>query len=114
LFVRLFLYGKEQGYAWFNLGAAPLSGIPDHSLASRWSRLARLAFRYGDEFYNFGGLRAFKQKFSPVWTPHYLACPGGFNIPQVLLDINFLVSGGLGRLIGANNNKAPGQKSEAA
>ncbi|UDL87285.1 bifunctional lysylphosphatidylglycerol flippase/synthetase MprF [Mesorhizobium sp. PAMC28654] len=114
LFVRLFLYGKEQGYAWFNLGAAPLSGIPDHSLASRWSRLARLAFRYGDEFYNFGGLRAFKQKFSPVWTPHYLACPGGFNIPQVLLDINFLVSGGLGRLMGANSNKAPGQKSEAA
>ncbi|UVK42783.1 bifunctional lysylphosphatidylglycerol flippase/synthetase MprF [Mesorhizobium sp. AR07] len=114
LFVRLFLYGKEQGYKWFNLGAAPLSGIPNHTLASRWSHVARLAFRYGDEFYNFGGLRAFKQKFSPVWTPHYLACPGGFQIPQVLLDINFLISGGFGRLISANNNRVPRQKSKAA
>jgi len=27
------LYAKEQGYAWFNLGAAPLSGLAEHRLA---------------------------------------------------------------------------------
>lgn len=103
LFVQLLLYGKEQGYRWFNLGAAPLSGLADHALASRWNRMATFVFRHGDDFYHFEGLRAFKQKFSPVWTPQYLACPGGLSIPQVLLDLNALISGGLGRLIGASS-----------
>ena len=102
LFVRLLLYAKEQGYRWFNLGAAPLSGLSDHALASRWNRMATFVFRHGDDFYHFEGLRAFKEKFSPVWTPQYLACPGGLNIPQVLLDVNALISGGIGRLIGSS------------
>ncbi len=102
LFVRLLLYAREQGYRWFNLGAAPLSGLAGHALASRWNRMATFVFRHGDDFYHFEGLRAFKQKFSPVWTPQYLACPGGLNIPQVLLDLNALISGGLGRLIGSS------------
>jgi phosphatidylglycerol lysyltransferase len=105
LFVRLLFYAKSEGYRWFNLGAAPLSGLSGHALASRWNRLGTFLFRHGDEFYNFEGLRAFKQKFSPVWTPHYLACPGGLNIPQVLLDVNTLISGGIGRIIGSGSRK---------
>ncbi|MEO9341067.1 bifunctional lysylphosphatidylglycerol flippase/synthetase MprF [Mesorhizobium sp. SB112] len=106
LFVKLILYGKEQGFRWFNLGAAPLSGLSDHALASRWNRMARLVFRHGDDFYHFEGLRAFKQKFSPVWTPQYLACPGGLGIPQVLLDLNTLISGGIGQLLGTATRRA--------
>lgn len=93
LFARLLLYGKSEGYSWFNLGAAPLAGLADHPLASTWNRLGTFVYRRADEFYNFEGLRTFKQKFEPVWTPQYLACPNGLAIPQVLIDVTNLISG---------------------
>jgi phosphatidylglycerol lysyltransferase len=98
LFVHLLFYGKTEGYRWFNLGAAPLAGLADHPLASTWNRIGTFIYRRGDEFYNFEGLRAFKQKFNPVWTPQYLACPGGLAMAQVLLDITTLISGSPMRL----------------
>ena len=94
LFVRVALYAKEQGYAWFNLGAAPLSGLAEHRLAPTWHKVGALIFRRGEEFYPFEGLRAYKQKFNPVWTPHYLACRGGLALPQILVDVTALVAGG--------------------
>lgn len=94
LFANLLLYGREQGYQWFNLGAAPLSGLADHPLASTWNRIGTLIYRRGDEFYNFEGLRAFKQKFDPVWTPQYLACRGGLVLPEVLFSVTSLIAGG--------------------
>ena len=33
LFTELMLWGKQQGYRWFNLGMAPLSGLEGRSLA---------------------------------------------------------------------------------
>lgn len=93
LFAHLLLYAKAEGYRWFNLGAAPLAGLADHPLASTWNRVGTFIYRRGDEFYNFEGLRAFKQKFEPVWTPQYLACPGGLAMPQALLDVTSLISG---------------------
>lgn len=93
LFSHLLLYGKAEGYQWFNLGAAPLAGLADHPLASTWNRLGTFIYRRGDEFYNFEGLRAFKQKFDPVWTPQYLASPNGLRMPQVLFDVTSLISG---------------------
>ncbi|MDO5371801.1 bifunctional lysylphosphatidylglycerol flippase/synthetase MprF, partial [Paracoccus sp. (in: a-proteobacteria)] len=87
LFAHLLLYGQAQGYRWFNLGAAPLAGLTDHPLASTWNRVGTFIYRRGDEFYNFEGLRAFKQKFDPVWTPQYLACRGGLTLPQALFDV---------------------------
>lgn len=99
LFARLLMYGKQEGYRWFNLGAAPLSGLSDHPLASTWNRLGTFIYRRGDEIYNFEGLRAFKEKFGPVWTPQYLACPGGLVMPQVLLDTASLISGGPIRIL---------------
>ncbi|HMN19994.1 MAG TPA: bifunctional lysylphosphatidylglycerol flippase/synthetase MprF [Ottowia sp.] len=94
LFAHLLLYGKAEGYAWFNLGAAPLAGLADHPLASSWNRIGTFIYRRGDEFYNFEGLRAFKQKFDPVWTPQYLACRGGLVLPHILFDVTSLIAGG--------------------
>lgn len=98
LFARLMLYGKEEGYHWFNLGAAPLAGLADHPLASTWNRLGTFIYRRGDEIYNFEGLRAYKQKFGPIWTPQYIACHGGFAMPKILFDVASLISGGPTRI----------------
>lgn len=92
LFVRLILHAQESGYRWFNLGAAPLSGLSGHPLASTWNKVGTQIFRRGEEFYHFEGLRSFKQKFNPVWTPRYLACRGGLAVPQVMIDVTRLIA----------------------
>ncbi|OSP56397.1 bifunctional lysylphosphatidylglycerol flippase/synthetase MprF [Pseudoruegeria sp. SK021] len=99
LFARIMLEAKAQGYMWFSLGAAPLSGLADHPLASTWNRFGTFIYRRGDEFYNFDGLRAFKEKFGPVWTPQYLAAPGGMQVPRALVDVASLISGGAVNLL---------------
>jgi phosphatidylglycerol lysyltransferase len=93
LFANLLLAAKAEGYRWFNLGAAPLSGLDDRRLASRWNRFGAFLYRRGADLYSFDGLRAFKQKFDPVWTPYYLICPGGLGTPKALLDVATLVNG---------------------
>jgi phosphatidylglycerol lysyltransferase len=94
LFVELMLWGREQGYRWFNLGMAPLSGLEARAIAPLWSRLGTLVYRHGEHFYNFQGLRLYKEKFDPVWEPRYLACPGGLALPRVLADVAALISRG--------------------
>jgi len=94
LFVNLMLEGKARGYRCFNLGMAPLSGLSDHPLAPSWHKIAGFVARNGERFYGFRGLRAYKEKFRPVWEPRYLAYPGGWTLPQVLLDVTALISRG--------------------
>ncbi|MFI5311672.1 MAG: bifunctional lysylphosphatidylglycerol flippase/synthetase MprF [Gemmatimonadales bacterium] len=95
LFIELLLWGRREGYAHFNLGMAPLSGLENRQLAPIWNRVGALLFRHAENFYNFQGLRAYKQKFDPVWEPRYLASPGGLALPRILTNVSALVSGGL-------------------
>jgi phosphatidylglycerol lysyltransferase len=95
LFLKLMLWGRSQGYRWCNLGMAPLAGLESRALAPLWHRVGALAYLYGEPFYNFQGLRQFKQKFDPEWRPKYLVCPGGLVVPRVLANVASLVSGGL-------------------
>ena len=91
LFTELLLWGKAEGYQWFNMGMAPLSGIENRPLAPLWNKALEFAYRHGDHFYSFEGLRQYKQKFDPVWRPRYLACPGGLAIPRILTDLTRLI-----------------------
>lgn len=95
LLLRLMLWGKKENFRWFNLGMAPLSGFQERRLAPLWSRAGAFVFRHGEHFYNFQGLREYKQKFDPVWSPKYLAAPGGFSLPRILVNVASLISGGL-------------------
>jgi phosphatidylglycerol lysyltransferase len=99
LFAALLLWAKAEGFAWFSLGAAPFSGLTERRFAPFWQRMGGLLYEHGEHFYHFEGLRAFKQKFDPVWTPHYLASPGGLAVPRVLYEINVLISGGVRGLV---------------
>jgi len=95
LFIQLLLWGKERGYRRFNLGMAPLSGLQNRTLAPLWSRAGALLYRHGEHFYNFRGLRMYKDKFDPSWEPRYLASPGGLALPRVVANTAALISGGL-------------------
>ena len=108
LFVRLMLWAATEGYRWFDLGMAPLSGMETHPLGPVWHRVGAMVFRYGEHFYNFEGLRAYKEKFQPVWTPKYIATPNGLVLPRVLLDVAALISGGArGIVIRKGRRKRP-------
>jgi phosphatidylglycerol lysyltransferase len=93
--VQLMLWGRQEGYTWFSLGMAPLSGIENRIAAPLWNRMGALLFQHGEHFYNFQGLRQYKDKFDPVWKPKYLACPGGLALPRVLANLASLISGGM-------------------
>jgi phosphatidylglycerol lysyltransferase len=94
LFVELMLWGQKEGFKWFNLGMAPLSGLQKGALSPLWNRTGAFLFRYGEHFYNFQGLRHYKEKFGPVWEPKFLAAPGGLVMPRALANVASLISGG--------------------
>ena len=103
LFAHLMLWGRDQGYRWFSLGMAPLSGIDASEIAPRWAKIAAFVYRQGEAFYNFQGLRAYKEKFHPVWEPRYLAYPGGLATPRVIADVTALIAGGYRGIFGRSN-----------
>lgn len=92
MFVRLFEWGRARGFARFNLGLAPLSGITGGRLAPLWAKLGHALFQNGETLYGFAGLRAFKAKFSPDWQPRYIATPRRTAMARVLIDLARLVS----------------------
>jgi phosphatidylglycerol lysyltransferase len=95
LFAHAMLLGKEEGYRHFSLGMAPFSGLDTRPLAPLRTRLGAAVFRHGEHFYNFRGLRAYKEKFHPEWSPRYVASPGGLAVPRILASVGSLIAGGL-------------------
>jgi lysylphosphatidylglycerol synthetase-like protein (DUF2156 family) len=99
LFSEILVWGRDNGFRWFDFGVAPLAGLDSGPDAPLWHRVGTLIYRHGEHFYNFQGLRSYKDKFSPVWTPRYLASPGGAALPVALLDVTALIAGGLRAIV---------------
>jgi phosphatidylglycerol lysyltransferase len=95
LFARLLLHFKQEGYGWFSLGMAPLAGLSGSPVAPIWHRVGKAAFDHGEALYNFRGLRAFKNKFDPVWSARYMAVAGGLSPLLAIADVTVLISGGI-------------------
>ncbi len=93
LFTQLVLHLKAAGFRSLSLGIAPLAGMQPTPLASSWHRIAGLVWRFGGKFYNFRGLRGFKNKFQPRWEPRYLAASGSFGVFITLADLSLLAGG---------------------
>jgi phosphatidylglycerol lysyltransferase len=108
LFVELIAWGREQGYAAFEFGMAPLAGLEDRPLAPIMSRVGKLLFERAEEIYNFQGVRRYKDKYDPLWQPRYLAAPHKWSIPLLMADVGLLSSGGVAGL-----SKRPKKAEEA-
>jgi phosphatidylglycerol lysyltransferase len=98
LFAQLILWGKAEGYERLALGMAPLSGVEGSPVAPLWNRVGAFLYEHGEPIYRFQGLRAYKDKFDPVWEPHYLAYVGGRGLPRILADVSALIAGGYRRI----------------
>jgi phosphatidylglycerol lysyltransferase len=93
LLARTLLHLQAEGYRRFGLGMSPMAGMAERSGAPKWQRIARLVFEHGNRFYNFRGLRSFKDKFEPVWEARFLAAPRGLATAFILADVTTLIGG---------------------
>ncbi|WP_369060506.1 bifunctional lysylphosphatidylglycerol flippase/synthetase MprF [Caulobacter sp. 73W] len=109
LFVELLQWGRDQGYAGFEFGVAPLAGLEDRRLAPILSRVGHLLFERGEDIYNFRGVRRYKDKYDPLWRPRYVAAPHKWVIPLLMADVGLLSSGGVAGL-----TKRPKEPKKAA
>jgi phosphatidylglycerol lysyltransferase len=105
LFVELLLWGQAEGYEAFSFGSAPLAGLEGRRLSPLMSRVGRLVFERGEDFYNFQGVRRYKAKYDPIWEPRYIAAPRKWSIPLLMADVSLLTSGGMAGL--ARRNRKP-------
>lgn len=100
LLLKMVLHFKEAGYQRFSLAMAPLSGLEDHPYAPVWQRIGAMVYHRGGPYYNFQGLRQFKDKFKPVWEPRFLVTQGGLHPAVILTDVAALVGGGMRGVLG--------------
>lgn len=99
LMLGLILHFRARGYDQFSLGMVPLSGLHPRRGAPLTQRLGAVLFRRGEQFYNFQGLRRFKEKFDPEWEPRYLAVPAGIDPLLAIADTAALIAGGFTGLV---------------
>jgi len=98
LFTELMLWARDQGFACFDLGMAPLSGLESRRLAPTITRIGAAVYAGGGRLYGFEGLRAFKSKFHPEWQGSYLAASSKWLLPRALGDAALLSAGGVMKL----------------
>ena len=96
LITSLLLEAKRLGYQRFNLGMAPLASVGERQGAHMHERLARLIFERGEQWYNFQGVRFYKQKFNPDWLPRYMAYQSALEWPVATASVSALIAGGWG------------------
>ena len=94
LFLKVIEWARGEGYAWVNLGMAPLAGLENRRFAPLFARVGAFVYQQGGAVYGFEGLRKYKNKFGPQWRPLYIAARPGALMPLALLDVALLSSGG--------------------
>ncbi|MDF2140167.1 bifunctional lysylphosphatidylglycerol flippase/synthetase MprF [Paenirhodobacter sp. CAU 1674] len=114
LFLALIEHYRDAGAAEFSLGVAPLAGLSERRTARLWDRFGHLMFRHGGAFYNFEGLRGFKQKFRPDWQPRFIALPPGVSPMMAMADVALLIAGGPRGILGKTPPRATPPESETA
>jgi len=92
LITEILLWAQTQGLRTFDLGMAPLTGLPADQYASLFARIIRIARQIGETWYGFEGLRMFKDKFAPAWEPRYVASPAAFTLPIIMAEVAMLTS----------------------
>jgi phosphatidylglycerol lysyltransferase len=94
LFSSLCEYARGAGYSTFDLGLSSLAGIGQSPDDPGLERALHYIYEHVDQFYNYQGLHAFKDKFNPEWSPRYLIYPGFANLPAVTVALIRADAGG--------------------
>jgi phosphatidylglycerol lysyltransferase len=100
LFVNQFLWARAKGCHSFNLGLSALSGVGEQADDPAIERMMHFIYENVNQFYNFKGLHAFKEKFNPEWSPRYLIYRGTSNLAPAWLAVTQANSGSSNLLSG--------------
>lgn len=92
MFVNLFKYGKEKGYAKFNMGMAPLSNVGISKYAFLSEKVSYQVYLHGQHFYSFKGLKSFKEKYADTWENRYMAYRRNTSLVFTMIQTILLVS----------------------
>ena len=87
LFVSLFQHYQKLNYDSFNLGLSALTGLKENRESSRLEGGLDYLYKHLNRFYNFQGLRGFKDKFQPRWESRYLIYPSLTALPDVVVAL---------------------------
>lgn len=87
LFISLFQHFKALGYQGFNLGLAALSGVGETGESTRIEKGMHYLYEHLNQFYNFQGLRSYKDKFHPHWESRYIVYPTLVALPEVAVAL---------------------------
>jgi phosphatidylglycerol lysyltransferase len=87
LFATMLEWARECGFETFDLGLSALSGLGEKPQDPAIERALHYIYEHENQFYNFKGLHAFKDKFNPRWSPRYLIYPGLSALPAVTLAL---------------------------
>jgi phosphatidylglycerol lysyltransferase len=112
LMTSLLLEGKRLGYQRFNLGMAPLASVGELEGAHVRERLARFIFQRGEHWYNFQGVRSYKQTFNPDWVPRYMAYQSALEWPVASASVSALVAGGWGSALRPSRDRRESRPRE--
>ncbi|MCR1951294.1 bifunctional lysylphosphatidylglycerol flippase/synthetase MprF [Clostridium sp. DSM 100503] len=92
MFANIFLYGKQNGFEYFNLGLAPLADVGRSKYAFLREQVAYQIFVYGNSFYSFKGLKRFKDKYASKWDDRYLAYKKGSSVIITIIQLMRIIS----------------------
>lgn len=87
LFASMFQWARERGYDSFNLGLSALSGVGEKQNDPAIEKVMHFVYEHVNQFYNFKGLHAFKEKFHPQWSPRYLIYDGTANLTTAFMAV---------------------------
>jgi phosphatidylglycerol lysyltransferase len=87
LFLSLFEWARREGYASFSLGLSALAEVGGKAGDPVAEQALHYIYGHLNQFYDFQGLHAFKDKFHPVWSPRYLVFSGPTDLLAVVLAI---------------------------
>ncbi len=87
LFIKLFEYARERGYARVSLGMAPMTGFQEHEEATAEERLIHGLFQKLNFIFSFRGLRHYKAKFATSWEPRYLIYRSSVELPRIAVAL---------------------------
>lgn len=90
LFVKVFLWAKEHGYQYFNMGMAPMAGFDEREEATAEERAIHSFFQQLNFLFSFRGLRHYKAKFAGRWEPRYLIYRNPLDLPRLALALRRL------------------------
>ncbi|WP_376975609.1 bifunctional lysylphosphatidylglycerol flippase/synthetase MprF [Arcanobacterium hippocoleae] len=87
IMISLIEWAKALGFQELNIGMAPLSNVGRRAYSHGAEKVVKYVHDFGNQIYNFRGLRAYKEKFKPTWKSRYLVYSSARSLPVVLFGL---------------------------